>query len=193
MEQRVGTGKEIVIAVVSDSHLPDRCKELPKSLLPSLKALQPDLILHAGDIVIPKVIDLFEEVAPVVMVRGNRDIYFFPFVPRKKELYLNGVWIALMHGHANVLKYLVNKVRYILFRYRLDWFLPTILHEGEGADVIIYGHTHRQMNEWHNGQLLFNPGSVTISPENGVPLSYGVLKISEAGEVTSEIVNFINW
>jgi putative phosphoesterase len=148
--------------------MPDRCQELPVSLLPSLKALQPDLILHAGDIVVPKVIDLFEEVAPVVMVRGNRDIYFFPYVPRKKELYLNGVLIVLVHGHANVLKYLVNKVRHTLFRYRLDWFLPTILQEGESADVIIYGHTHRQMNEWRDGQLLFNPGSVTISPEKGV-------------------------
>jgi uncharacterized protein len=131
---------------------------------------------------------LLEEVAPVVMVRGNRDIYFFPYVPRKKELYLNGVLITLVHGHAHVIQYLLNKVRYLLFRYRLDWFLPTILQEGEGADVIVFGHTHRQMNEWRDGQLLFNPGSVTISPEKGVSLSYGVLRISEAGEVTSEIV-----
>lgn len=188
MEEWVGVGKEIVIGVVSDSHIPDRCKELPESLLPSLKALQPDLILHAGDIVLPEVIGLFEEVAPVVMVRGNRDIFFFPYVPRKKELYLNGVLVALVHGHAHVLQYLINKVRYLLFRFCLDWFLPTILREGEDADVIVFGHTHRQMNEWRDGQLLFNPGSVTISPEKGVPLSYGVLKISEAGEVTSEIV-----
>jgi putative phosphoesterase len=168
--------------------LPDRCKQLPEQLLPSLKAIQPDLIFHAGDVVTPKVIDLFEEVAPVVMVRGNRDVYLFPYVPRKKELYINGVMITLLHGHARVIHYLINKVRYVLFRFRLEWFLPKILLEGEGADVIIFGHTHRQMNEVRNGQLLFNPGSVTISPEKGVPLSYGVLKISGAGEVASEIV-----
>ncbi|MEE4194196.1 MAG: YfcE family phosphodiesterase [Anaerolineae bacterium] len=189
MEQRAGGNKEFVIAVVSDTHVPDRCTELPESLLPKLRALQPDLILHAGDVVTSKVIQILEEVAPVIMVKGNRDIYFFPYVPRKKELSVFGVSIVLIHGHADLLRYLVNKVRNVLFRYRLDWFLPTILQEGEGADVIVFGHTHRQMNEWQDGQLLFNPGSVTISPEAGVYRSYGVLRISDTGKVNAEIIS----
>ncbi len=188
MGQRAGGNKEFVIGVVSDTHVPDRCAELPQSLLPELSALQPDLILHAGDVVASKVIQTLEEVAPVIMVKGNRDIYFFPYVPRKKELTVNGVSIVLIHGHAHLLRYLMNKVRNVLFRYRLDWFLPTILQEGEGADVIVFGHTHRPMNEWHDGQLLFNPGSVTISPEAGVYRSYGVLRITDAGEVNTEII-----
>lgn len=188
MELQTDAGQEVIIVVVSDSHIPDRCKVLPEQLLPSLQAIQPDLIFHAGDVVTPRVINLLEEVAPVVMVRGNRDIFYFPYVPRKKELYVNGVMITLLHGHARVFQYLINKVRYLLFRFCLDWFLPTILGEGEGADVIVFGHTHRQMNEVRDGQLLFNPGSVTISPGKGIPLSYGVLKISPTGEVTSEIV-----
>ena len=191
MEMQVGARHEVVIGVVSDSHLPDRCDRLPETLLPSLKALKPDVILHAGDVVTPNVINLFEEVAPVVMVRGNRDIFFFPHVPRTKELYINDVMITMLHGHAHMFHYLINKVRYLLFQYRLKWFLPTILQEGEGADVIVYGHTHRPMNEVRDGQLLFNPGSVTISPGPGIPLSYGVLKISESGELISEIVEIL--
>lgn len=188
MEQLACEDRDYVIAVISDTHLPDRRNRFPDSLLPSLEALQPDLILHAGDIVVPKVIVLLEEVAPVVMVRGNRDFYFFPYVPRKKELYIRGVLITLLHGHARMLQYLVNKVRYLLFRYDFRWFLPMILREGAEADVIVFGHTHRPVNEVNDGQLLFNPGSVSISPGKNIPLSYGVMSISKEGEVSSEIV-----
>ena len=189
MKLRAGEGKEFVIGVIADTHLPDRCSRLPENLLPALKALKPDLILHAGDVVTPVVIKLFEEVAPVVMAQGNRDIYFFPYVPRKKELYIHGVMITLLHGHARFFRYLANKVRYLLLDYQFEWFLPWLLREGDGADVIVYGHTHRAMNEMFGNQLLFNPGSVSIPPDKGGLLSFGVLKISTLGEVTSEIVN----
>lgn len=179
---------EFVIGVISDTHVPDRCKELPRDLLDSLKTFAPDIIFHAGDIIVSSVIDTLEEIAPVVMVKGNRDIYFYPYLRRKKDIFIHGVQISLMHGHGLVARYFYNKLRYFLFPYQIDWFLPTILEQGEGANVIVFGHTHRQMNEWRNGQLLFNPGSATISPEKGIPLSFGVLRISENGEVSSEIV-----
>lgn len=188
MVQVAETKKDFVIGVISDTHVPDRCKALPQKLLTSLEALEPDLILHAGDLIVPKVVEICEEIAPVVMVRGNRDIYYFPYLPRKKDIYINGVILTLMHGHGLIGRYFINKLRYFLFRYRLDWFLPTILQQGENANVIVFGHTHRPMNEWRKGQLLFNPGSATISPEEGIPLSYGVLRISKTGEVASEIV-----
>ncbi|MBN2046301.1 MAG: YfcE family phosphodiesterase [Anaerolineaceae bacterium] len=188
MSESLINEEEIVLVIVADTHIPDRCHHLPEHLLSDLKDCHPDLILHAGDITTLKVIQQFEEVAPVVMVRGNRDFVFFPHVPRKKDLYFHDVQITLLHGHANLRRYLINKVRYLLFRFNLDWFLSDILEEGKDADVIIFGHTHRPLNTTLDGQLLFNPGSITVSPEKGVALSYGVLRISAEGDIQAEIV-----
>lgn len=177
-----------VIAVVSDSHVPDRCRQLPALLIEQLQELAPDLILHAGDIVSHKVISVLEEVAPVVMVQGNRDIYLFPHVPRKKIFRINGTKLVMMHGHATFGRYIFNKFRYLLLPFRLSWFWPTLIKEKGDADIVIFGHTHRAMNEAVDGVVFFNPGSVTVSPNKGGALTFGVIHLHQDRTFECEII-----
>lgn len=177
MNPETDTRPVYVIAVVSDSHVPDRCKQLPSLLIEQLQELAPDLIFHAGDIVSPRVITTLETVAPVVMVQGNRDIYLFPHVPSKKVMLINGIKLVLMHGHATLGRYIINRIKHLLLPFRLSWFWPTLIKEKGDADIVIFGHTHRTMNETIDGVVFFNPGSVTVSPKRGTPLTFGVIHL----------------
>ncbi|HEV3311986.1 MAG TPA: metallophosphoesterase family protein, partial [Chloroflexota bacterium] len=55
--------------MISDTHVPDRCRELPGPLGDIFKGL--DLIVHAGDVGDLRVLRDLEAYAPVVAVQGN--------------------------------------------------------------------------------------------------------------------------
>ena len=55
-------------------------------------------------------------------------------------------------------------------------------------DIVIFGHTHRPVNEKHNGILFFNPGTTTpIDNQFTVISSYGFIRISNE-KVEPEII-----
>jgi predicted phosphodiesterase len=57
--------------------------------------------------------------------------------------------------------------------------------KGDNVDCIVFGHSHRPMNEMVKKVLLFNPGSPTdkiFAPYN----SYGVIELK--GELTADII-----
>lgn len=51
-----------------------------------------------------------------------------------------------------------------------------------GADVLLFGHTHTPLEKYVDGVYLFNPGS--ISGSGGAP-SYGLMNITDAGVLFS--------
>jgi hypothetical protein len=54
-------------------------------------------------------------------------------------------------------------------------------------DIIIFGHTHRPVNEKHNGILFLNPGTTTpVDNKFTVISSYAFLRIS-ANKVDFEV------
>ena len=55
--------------VLADTHIPRRARALPEELVPYLR--EADLILHAGDLIQPSVLDELSTHAPVYAVRGN--------------------------------------------------------------------------------------------------------------------------
>jgi len=176
------------IGVVADTHIPDRRKRLDSAVLAALAARQPDLIIHLGDITTPKVIQWLEQVAPVVMVRGNRDFLFYHHVPMIKELIVRGTRIRMLHGHTpDIFNYLWIKTKVWLFRYRLQWFLPRLLAFADDADVILFGHSHIAEAVMIDGQLFFNPGSVNVPAQGEESLSFGMLYIDEEGNVQPEL------
>lgn len=172
---------------MADTHVPDRRRMLHPGLLPALREAKPDYILHAGDIILPEVIRELEEIALVIPVKGNRDIWFLPHLSMVKWIAVHGIQIALTHGHAEFWGYLLNKVRMMFRKYDLNWFLPWLMAVGDGADVIVFGHTHRALNEARNGVLLFNPGSVNVPVRQGGPLSFGMLELGD-GTIKGEII-----
>ena len=50
----------MLIGLISDTHIPDRARELPKNVISSFENV--DLILHAGDLTSTKVIDELEKI-----------------------------------------------------------------------------------------------------------------------------------
>lgn len=177
----------LTVAVVADTHVPDRVGELHPNLLPSLIELRPDLILHAGDICIPSVLDTLRQVAPVEAVRGNRDWLFVNELPQKRRLTLNGVGVILQHGHGSFWDYLVDKWDYVWRGYRFERYAHIVRRAVGDAQVLVFGHTHHAECVWEQNLLLFNPGSASMPPhQKGTP-SFGVLKINANGHVEGEI------
>src|SRR5437764_404172 len=59
------------IGLISDTHMPFAGTALWDEVVVAFRGV--DLILHAGDIVHPIVLDRLEEIAPVLAARGNND------------------------------------------------------------------------------------------------------------------------
>jgi uncharacterized protein len=99
-----------------------------------------DLILHAGDVGPDEILDELSAIAPVHAVRGNTDRSDNPRLPESVELEINGLTVHVSHGHEVGAK-------------------PARLLEAYSADVIVYGHTHRELVTHADGRLVVNPGA----------------------------------
>jgi putative phosphoesterase len=122
---------EFVLGVISDTHgllRPEALSALHGS----------DVIIHAGDVGKPELIDRLGEVAPTYVVRGNID---------------NGNWAA-----ALPMTKLVEVGEHHFF----------VLHDISQLDVnpgtagfaaVVFGHSHRPSIEKRGGVLFLNPGS----------------------------------
>lgn len=100
-----------------------------------------DLILHAGDVGGDEILDELALIAPVTAVFGNTDASDDPRLTAAIERTIEGVRIHVSHGHE------------------VGSPTPTRLLERYPADVIVYGHTHRQLVVRADGRLVVNPGA----------------------------------
>jgi uncharacterized protein len=156
----------LLAVVLADTHIPRRAKGLPEGLLSYLE--EADLILHAGDLLDPALLDELALYAPVRAVRGNIDP---PEVdlPETLEFRVGGARVAMIHDSGR------REGR----RRRLSSRFPE-------ARVIIFGHSHVPFLEDEDGFLLLNPGSPTDKrrqPEH----TFALLRVEE-GEVRAEIL-----
>ena len=134
----------------------------------ALTALQgASLILHAGDVGNPDILDAFERIAPVRAVRGNTD--FGAVRDRLPDTHV----VAVADG-VNV--YLLH----ILDDLDLD---PA----AAGLKAVIYGHTHSPAIERRDGVWYINPGSA--GPRRfKLPITVARMSVV-GGELETEIVD----
>ena len=116
-----------------------------------------DLILHAGDVGAPAVLDALWAIAPVHAVRGNVDLDGGE-LRDVQHLRLDGVRVHLSHGHE------------------LGSPTPAALAARYDADVIVYGHTHRPLVTHVGPTLVVNPGAAGAARFNLKP-SVGLLTL----------------
>ena len=85
------------IGVLSDTHLPGSgdAQAFLRDLIENILA-PVDMILHAGDLVAPDLLSVFDDY-PAHVVRGNMDPPT-PGVPLKKIINVGGFTIGLIHG-----------------------------------------------------------------------------------------------
>lgn len=132
------------VLVLSDTHVPQRALALSPILYEALA--EADLILHAGDIVSQEVLDELEGFAPVHAVCGNVDPWeLWERLPRQKLIEVNGYRIGLVHGDGEGHQGTPDRA-FAAFT---------------NVDCVVFGHTHRPLNERRGQTLLFNPGSST--------------------------------
>jgi len=124
-----------------------------------------DMILHAGDIGSPSILEDLRQIAPVAAVRGNVDTAAWAKdLPEMEYVQVEGTRICVVHNLAEL---------------DLD---PAMA----GVNVVIYGHSHRPAAEWKEGILYLNPGSA--GPQRFcLPVSMAFLHLQPEG-VTAEIV-----
>jgi putative phosphoesterase len=181
----------VTVGVISDTHVPDRRRELSPAALEAFAQRRVEAILHAGDVSVPRVLDQLREVAPVHAVRGNRDWLALRGLPAEVCLAFGGAQVGLTHGHGRLWNYLYDKVKYVLRGYEAHIFERRVLSAFPDVQAVVFGHTHRTTNRrvsvaGGHSLLLFNPGSPHF-PEEGKPPSVGLLHC-EAGRVEGEIV-----
>ncbi len=181
-------GLEITFAILGDTHLPDRVEKLHPKLLGMLDEIQPNQILHTGDISQRSVLDELKVIAPVLAVRGNRDWNWQPGLPMEISLEVNGVRLVLLHGHGGWGHYFVDKADNTLRGYRLERYKSYLPSKYPDEDGYIFGHSHFSENTYWNGKLFFNPGSACLGGRRDIPPSFGILTISKAGKITGRIV-----
>ena len=142
------------IGVISDTHGLLRPQ--------AVAALQGSaLIIHAGDVGRPEILDELRRIAPVVAVRGNVD----------RDPWANGLPQSEIVEHGGVRLYVLHILE------DLDLDPPTA-----GFQAVITGHTHRPKIETKDGVLYFNPGSA--GPRRfDLPVSVGRLSITDAKPV----------
>ena len=178
----------LTLGVISDTHIPDRARRLRPDILTTFREAGVAAILHAGDVSIPSVLKKLSTLAPVYAVRGNRDVFLLRRLPHSLCLEFEGVQIALSHGHGFWWNYLYEKTLYLLGGYDPQRYQKRLLAEFPTARVIVFGHTHRSVNQWVGDQLLFNPGSPHFPDTHEIAPSLGLLHIRAGGEVQGEII-----
>ena len=124
-------GAATIIGLISDTHGLMRTKALT-----ALKGS--DLIIHAGDVGKPGIIEQLRTVAPVVAVRGNID---------------QGAWAsqlpmtAVVEAHS-VLIYVLHDIQ------QLD-----LAPAAAEFNIVVSGHSHKPSRTERSGVVYLNPGS----------------------------------
>lgn len=117
------------IGVISDTHSLVR----PEALV-ALRGSE--LILHAGDITTPDVLEALAAIAPVRAVRGNNDKgAWAKKLPERDVIEVAGRMLYMIH---DVKELDVDPARFV---------------------VVVAGHSHKPRNERVAGVLWLNPGS----------------------------------
>jgi putative phosphoesterase len=100
-----------------------------------------ELILHAGDVGDDDILDELQLIAPVQAVYGNTDSPGRPRLSNAIDIEIGGVRIHVSHGHE------------------VGAPTPEKLLARYDADVIVYGHTHKQLIVEAEGRWVVNPGA----------------------------------
>lgn len=150
----------VEIGVLSDTHWPTRVPAVQWEAIEAAFA-GVSLILHAGDIETPDVLDRLRLIAPVEAVVGDDDQFRLPL---RRVVTVGGKRVGLAHGHR---PFVIEKRDRIgkrlgfrtdpwngMFADLLRWF------KDDAVDAIVFGHWHRTYSGIHDGVLLFNPGAV---------------------------------
>lgn len=147
------------ILIVSDTHRKN------DNYFIALQLQKPDLVIHCGDAEGSEYVLSRAAECPVQIVLGNND--FFSCLPKELNLKIEQLKVWVTHGH----NYYVSMGNQILKREAA----------ARGADIVLYGHTHKPVIDKKDGVIAVNPGSLSYPRQDGRRPSYVVME-AEGGE-----------
>ena len=156
-------GNPKTIGLISDTHGLLRPQ--------ALRALEgSDLIIHAGDVGNPEILETLKTLAPVFAVRGNVDTEPWALaLPETEVIETDPATIYVLHDvHA------------------LD--LDPV---AAGFHIIVSGHSHKPSRTEHGGVLFLNPGSA--GPRRfDLPVTVARLDVSQKPYGTLDVIDLVN-
>ena len=152
------------ILVMSDSHAS------VQFMRHCVKTLQPSAIVHLGDHYEDgEVIKEENPQLPFVQVPGNCDRFRCPYgLPEIIQCSFGGVRFFMTHGHTHHVKMGTGALEADARR--------------SGAQVVLYGHTHKAECRYEDGLWIINPGAC-----GGWGGSVALIQ-TEAGQVSAQIL-----
>lgn len=124
-----------------------------------------EVIIHCGDS--KDEVEQIKEIYPqkaIYAVRGNCD-FCSPFNPTEL-INIEGKKIFITHGH--------------LYNAKMTLYNLCCAAREQGADIVVFGHTHNAISEYDNGLYILNPGSL-----HGYNASYAYIDITDKGIMTN--------
>ena len=168
------------VGLISDTHLP-AMGPMPEEIRRAFAGV--DLILHAGDIYNSECLDWLETIAPVTGVEvPPAPVMGDSRVVEKRSVQIEGYSIGMVHDLAIVG---VDEMRPgVLERHPLpEGRLASELERVFGAPVhgAVFGHSHWELAEMHEGILLVNPGSPTLPRQLRRLGTVGIMEVTPEG------------
>ena len=124
-------GNAKIIGLISDTH-----GLMRQEALTALRGS--DLIIHAGDVGKPDIVEQLRAVAPVIAVRGNID----------KGAWANRLPLTAVAETSSALIYVLHDIQ------QLD-----LNPAAAGFNIVVSGHSHKPGHTEHSGVMYVNPGS----------------------------------
>lgn len=154
------------ILIVSDTHKSHKNLEIVLERTGKI-----DMLIHLGDVeggddYIAALAD-----CPTHILAGNND--FFSDLPGEEEFFIKNHRAFITHGHY----YYVG-----LGEERLREEAVS-----RGADIVMYGHTHRPSLVQEDGMTILNPGSIAYPRQIGRQASYMIMEVTDSGEIQVEL------
>ncbi|HCR16422.1 MAG TPA: YfcE family phosphodiesterase [Candidatus Latescibacteria bacterium] len=143
------THQTTTVAIISDSH--DLVRPEIENFLRSS-----DLVVHAGDVGSDQTLEGFLSLNDdITLVRGNVDLDTkVSRLPERAILEVEGRSIHIVHD------------------------ITTFSPGADAPDIVVFGHSHRPLEEKKGNTLFVNPGS--IGPRRfSLPISYASLDLAE--------------
>lgn len=165
------------VVLTGDTHLPRFGRVLPSPLVAGLRDAQ--LVLHAGDITQPFVLELLGEHAPVVAVAGNNDPpELLRVLGQRRVVEVEETRLGLTHGHLGPGRTTRDRA--------LRAFPPET--DDSGVDAVCFGHSHVPLVERVGGRWLLNPGSPTDRRRQ--PTFSYIIVVVDGRSLRPELVRF---
>ena len=133
------------LLLIADTHVPRRARDLPARLWEEVALA--DVVLHAGDWVVPELLDeLTDRAARVVACWGNNDgPVLRSRLPERADVVLDGLRVTVVHETGGA----AGRESRMSRRY-------------PDTDVLVFGHSHIPWDTTTTtGLRLLNPGSPT--------------------------------